>query len=166
MTIEFELTPAPAFSTLTPAKSPWPEHVWTGAELRLLFPHAKSLNDILVGTQTLIEEQGEVVCEYSVNGITLSEAEEARFAATSINEIETICVRSEKPLKLLDDSIEGCSQYIEKIMETLERASNLFRMGDVKGAHECHRKCIEAAEVFVEMITHYKIAYQTLKGGL
>jgi hypothetical protein len=163
---DLELISAPALSLMKQKKSNWQEHTWTGSELREKFQGHQTLKELLIATQSYVEELGEVVCEYEVNGITLTESEETRFSETLADEVTTFCVRSERPLKLLDDSIEGCTQYIDKILETLDRASNLFRLGDVKGAHECHTRCIEAAEIFVEMITHYKIAYQTLKGGL
>jgi hypothetical protein len=146
--------------------SKFPEHSWSGDEIRNLYPDALSLSEVLLRVEKTVGEMGEVVCEYEINGVTLSEAEEQRFAQTSAREIQILCVRSQKPLKLLDDSIVGCLEYIDKILLTLEDASKLFRLGDVHGAHECHRKCISASEVFVEMITHYKIAYQSLKGGL
>jgi len=143
-----------------------PERVWSSQDLTRDFPSALSLKNVLDQVTQQVEEAGEVVCEIRVNGIILSELEEGRFAENPREEIQSLSIKSQNPMKLLDESIEGCSDYIGKILTAIEKASFLFRTTDVAGATDYHAKCIEATEHFVEMITYFKIAYQSLKGGL
>ena len=144
----------------------WPERVWSPQDLTRDFPEATSLKNIIDQATQVVEDSGEVVCEIRINGIILSENEEDKFAQNSKEEILSLSIKSQEPLKLLDESIVGCSGYIDKIMVAIEKASFLFRTADLAGANDYHSKCIQATEHFVEMITHFKIAYQTLKGGL
>src|SRR5205085_5854262 len=108
----------------------------------------------------------EVICEFIVNGIVLSEEDEKKFEGSPFSEIKELEIRSEKPQVLLDESLAGSRQYLEKLLSALETSALLFRKENLQAAHAHHKTCIEGAQWFVQMMTHYKAVYAHLRGGL
>jgi hypothetical protein len=142
------------------------QKTWNREQILAVFPAAKSLKEVLAQIDQEIVRDGEVLCELSVNGVILDEGKELIFAANSIEEIAEISVKTEHPLILLDESLVSACDYVGKLLIALEHSAHLFRSESISEAHNYYRGCIEGAQWFIEMITHYKTAYQGLRGKL
>jgi hypothetical protein len=144
----------------------WPEKTWTQKELGTAFPDAKTLQEIIKATSRLAQKEGAVVCEVSVNGLSLSEEDEDKFKDSALGEIASFRVKVEKVETLLDESLIGCREYLLKLTGSIEHAAALFRTDDLVSAHKFYRTCIDGAGLFVDMIAHYKIVYENSRGTL
>jgi hypothetical protein len=142
------------------------ERTWTQSTLREAFPTAKNLGDIIAAAETQAKLEGVVVCEIRANGLRLTEAQEGVYKDTALSEIQTFSVKTQQIDNLLDESLDGCCEYLAKIAESLEKASVLFRDEDLSTAHKYYKNCTEGVQLFIEMLTHYKIVYQRTRGEL
>ncbi|MDZ4678107.1 MAG: hypothetical protein SGI74_11445 [Oligoflexia bacterium] len=140
--------------------------IWNHEQLIESYPAALSLKDVLAQFNIEADSDGHVVCEVSVNGIVLDEETEIQFGGNALSEIQTISVKTQDPLILLDESLVSSNEYINRILIALEHSSQLFRSEAIHEAHTYYRGCVEGTQWFIEMITHYKSAYQGLKGTL
>jgi hypothetical protein len=98
------------------------------------------------------------VCSVTVNGLNLSEDQEDKFKDTAINEIKDFSIKTQSLKFLLDESIAQCSTFLGSLTLSIETAAQMYRAEDLAAAHRFYSTCIEGAQLFIEMLTHYKIA--------
>lgn len=142
------------------------ETSWNRQELAANFPQAETFSQLVDAVSDRIEATGQVVCAVRVNGMNLTEEEETRFQETPVSEIESLNILSQTIQELLDQSLEGCAAYLERLLKAFEECARLFRTDDIQFAHSFHRACIEGSDYFVQLITHFKTVYQTHRGPL
>ena len=133
---------------------------WNGEDLRRNFPQSKTLGELVEVTSKQARERGEFVCAITVNGLSINEEQEARFDSTLVDEISEFSIKIQSLSVLLDQSIEECSIFLGQLIKSIETAAEIFRTEDLTRAHQFYKTCIEGTQLFVEMLTHYKVAYQ------
>jgi len=141
-------------------------HHWNSEEIRVLFPNAQNLGEVIVLLSKTVEENGEVICEIRVNDFLLNESDEDRFKSTPVSEIQQVDVKASTPTALLQDSLYDCREYLDRLITAYEKTSELFRKENLNKAHEFYRSCINGSDWFVQLLTHYKIVHQSVYGSL
>ncbi len=139
---------------------------WETQDLHRKFPESSNLGQLITAISQWSKNQGRVVCSVSVNGTKLRETEESRFSEMKISEIAELCVESESPDGLLDESLMGCMEHIDKLMLAFEKVAYLFQSGDVEYAKRYQNMTLESMNDFFELITHYGAVYELYRGDL
>lgn len=142
------------------------EFTWNQEQIKISFPEAKNLQDVMSSISGNVSQSGSVVCEVTVNGMRLTEEEEARFSYTPVQDIDSLTIRAQDTARLLDTSLDGCHEYLNQLIVGFEKAALLFRSEDLNAAHSFYSSCIEAAQHFIDLITHYKVVHQSVRGAL
>lgn len=137
---------------------------WTSSEIKSAFPSANNLGDVLGFVSEEITKNGEVLCEVRVNDVLLSEDEEQKYSCTPISEITSLDIKASTPQSLLEGSLQGCRDYLERLAGAFEKTADLFRGEHLHKAHDFYGQCIDGADWFVQLVTHYKVVYQSLRG--
>lgn len=142
------------------------ENFWLTQDLNKKFPQSQTLGEIINALTAWNQMQGRVVCSVSVNGIKLKEEEERKFSQVKLAEIQEIRVESETPENLLEESLMGCREYIEKLIFAFEKISELILAKDYSYALHYQEIALEAFQAFYELATHFSIVYGSCRGGL
>jgi hypothetical protein len=137
---------------------------YDGAQIRDSFQSAHSLRDVISQVTDEFEGKGQVVCGFTINGLPLKEDDEKKFETTPTSEITSMTVKFEAPQILLDESLGECCLYLDQLSAAVEKLAQQFRGSDLDSAHKFHHSCLEGIEWFIQMIVHYRAAYQHLRG--
>ncbi|MBX9767355.1 MAG: hypothetical protein K2X47_08805 [Bdellovibrionales bacterium] len=105
-------------------------------EIRIKYPFAQNLGEVLDFIQKDLVEVKEVVCGFTVNGMAFDESDESRLKACSIDEIQNISIRSSTIQSLIGESLKTGLQYVGHLQLSIEGLSLEFRSGDRKKAFE------------------------------
>ena len=139
---------------------------WNSDDLVRDFPQANNLGEIIAQLHKTLDSNGEVLCEVRVNDLLLSEDEEDKFSTTPLGDIRNLNVKASTPEGLLQESLDGCKEYLERLSRAFEKTADLYRLEDLSKAHEFYHSCIRGADWFVQLLTHYKVVHQSVEGHL
>jgi hypothetical protein len=139
------------------------EVIWNAGELASDFPDLKTLGELIDRASAVARQRGQFVCSIKVNGLNLSEDQEAKFGQTPLAEVNDFSIKIQDLDLLLDESTNQCVTFLNHLIKSLEVASHMFRAEDLAAAHRFYRTCIEGTQLFIEMLTHYKVAAQNSK---
>jgi hypothetical protein len=137
---------------------------WTSPDLTRDFPTITTLGELIEASSKAARASGQFVCAVNVNGIDLNEEQESQFNSTPIGEIQNYVIKTQNLKVLLDESMAQCREFLGHLMGSLEKAARMFRAEDIAAAHRFYSTCIEGTQLFIEMVTHYKVAYQNSQG--
>jgi hypothetical protein len=140
------------------------ELTWNSEDIQREFPNIQTLGELITATSDKAREQGEFVCAVQVNGMFLNEEQETNFDKTPMKEVKKFAIRMQTLKVLLDESLVQCADFLFQLTTSMENAAQMFRAEDLTAAHKFYRTCIDGAQLFIEMMTHYKIAYQNSFG--
>jgi hypothetical protein len=140
------------------------ELTWDSDDIAREFPNIQTLGELITATSDKAREQGEFVCAVEVNGMFLNEEQETNFDKVPMGEVKKFAIRMQTLKVLLDESLVQCADFLGQLTISLESAAQMFRAEDLTAAHKFYRTCVDGAQLFVEMMTHYKIAYQNSFG--
>jgi hypothetical protein len=105
-------------------------------EIRVKYPDAQNLGDVLDFIQRDLGELKEVVCGFTVNGMAFDEGDETRLKACTIAEIQNISIRSSTVQSLIGESLKTGMDYVKHLQLSIESLAQDFRSGDKKRAFE------------------------------
>ena len=60
------------------------------SEIQQTYFDCENLRDLMLAIESRMQESGEVVCQYVLNGMVLQEADEARMSGIGIEEIKNL----------------------------------------------------------------------------
>ncbi len=139
------------------------ENYWLTRDLHAKFPQSQTLGELIDALTAWNHSQGRVMCSVSVNGIKLREEEEKKFSMVKLAEIAEIRVESETPENLLDESLMGCREYIEKLTFAFDKISILLRDKEFNYAFHYQETALETFKAFYELATHFRIVYESVR---
>lgn len=142
------------------------ENFWKQNDIKSNFPLAKNLKDLTEAITKWANNKGQVICSFSVNGLSLTEGDEHKFSQTKVDDVSTIAAYSSTPDSLLDESLMECREHIQKLIGAYERLSRLFKEDDISFATKLHQKAMDGLKGFIELVTHYKVVHHTCRGDL
>jgi hypothetical protein len=138
---------------------------WAAPDLNREFPAATNLGELIEVSSKAAREKGQFVCAVNVNGVDLNEEQESQFDKIPMGEIQRFSIKTQSLAILLDESIGQCRVFLGQLMSSLETAAHMFRAEDLNAAHRFYSTCIDGTQLFIEMVTHYKVACQNSPEG-
>src|SRR5688572_13089010 len=97
------------------------------SEITTRFGACKSLSQVISSLEDEFNKQGQVVCEVTVNGVTLDESDESRFAEAKFEDIKTISLKVSGIGDLLDESLNALFSYIPEMIRVSLLTADRFR---------------------------------------
>lgn len=117
----------------------------TGAELRNFYNGNVELARVFSDIENDLRATNQVVCRYVVNGLEISEADEARFRSVSLEQVETLEYLTENSRDIVSTVLQG---WIEALPELIQRTDNLSKRmraqglsGLLKSIHDLVQNC-------------------------
>jgi hypothetical protein len=100
---------------------------WTPQTIGEVFPNCVSLQDLFRAIEHQAKENGFVVCRFELNGLTLTEEDEIRFAQTPLEKIEVLRVSLAEPSQLVSDTLVTLKETLQNLRSRCLRVSDLIR---------------------------------------
>ena len=103
---------------------------WSNEALQTEFGGCNVLRDVITELESKFLVSGEVICEIRVNGMFLTEEDEAKFANSHLSEITELEISSRRPQDLISESLQSTLEWVPKVRDyALETSDQLREVG-------------------------------------
>lgn len=140
------------------------QKTYTREMLSTRFTDETSLETVFRQLEADLQPKGEVVCNFTVNGMLLNEEAEQRLAQVSLAEVETIEVNSQNPGQILESILKTWSQRIPSIIEKNDELSKKIRFEGVEGAMKMFVALIDDCQLLVDSIISINSLFPHMPG--
>lgn len=138
---------------------------WVNSEITARFPECRCLSEIIEKLERELFDQGEVICEIRVNDKALSENEEKQLGASSIEEIFSFEVMSQKTHELITQSIQSVLDWVPQVQSLAEQAAVCFRTGKDTEARKYFKEVLESCEWLTEALKLLMPEFSKISGN-
>ncbi|MCB0362257.1 MAG: hypothetical protein KDD35_06030 [Bdellovibrionales bacterium] len=125
---------------------------WSADQLRLEFVELVSLAQVIEAVESRFWKQGKVVCEIKVNGMSLDEKDEVRFASENIDGIRELQISVQNPNDLLVTTLTTAQAYLPKIKESAILAADYFQRGRQEDGHQLCLKILDSCKWLSDLL--------------
>ena len=102
-------------------------------EIDSTFPGTQDLGSLFQNLEHAFQERGEVICQFRINGMVLTEADEQRLSLIGLDEVETVEVDSQSPEVLLFSLLENWIRELPVLMENADRLAKEIKFDGIEG---------------------------------
>ena len=88
---------------------------WSKSDIERDFSSCNNFDDLIKSVENLCARKGEVLCEVHVNGMYISETDEAKFSESDVSEIESLEVTSQGVKELISASILSVIEMLPQL---------------------------------------------------
>lgn len=110
------------------------------------------LSDLFVSIEKELQDAGFVVCQYVLNGMNLSEDDEKRLGASTVQEIEDLRVKYSTPSSLLASILSGWMAEIPMLIQQSDELSSSARELKLDAKMPHFIRFIENSQLLVESL--------------
>lgn len=97
-------------------------HRFTGSQIVQKFPDLQDLKQVFDAFEKQFQTEGQVICQFRINGIQFSEADEVKAVGIAVSEIENVEILVDTPENLLNAVIIN---WIEEIPALIQRTDQI-----------------------------------------
>lgn len=116
------------------------------------FPEAENLGRLLNLLEESFALRGEVVCQFTVNDLILSEEDEGRFALTPIDEVKTLEIQSESPATLLFGLLHNWIEELPTLIKSTDQLAQNIRFQGMEGRLKGFIDLVDSCQFLVESL--------------
>ncbi len=113
---------------------------------------ASDLGGFIRLLESRLKEKKQVVCQLTVNGMILTEADEKRLSGLPLNEIRFIEVESQELDRLLPDLIDGWIQELPLMMDRTERLSREIKYKGFEGNLKAFVDILDGCQLLIDSL--------------
>lgn len=128
----------------------------SGQDLVDFYSPETCLSQVFGDIEMDLQAQGRVVCRYILNGMDLSESDEARFATTTLKDVQTLEYLAESKKDLVGQVLTAWQEAIPEMMINSEKLSQRMRFQGPKGVFKDLHDLIENTEFLISSVTALK----------
>lgn len=89
---------------------------YTSSEIKSHFPQCLTVADLFRAVEKNAEHQGKVVCQFRINGVNFTEADEEKVAPAAVEEIQVVEILVDTPENLLNSVVENWVQELPRMV--------------------------------------------------
>jgi len=134
----------------------------SSAELAAEYANCQTLGEVVVELEKKMRAQGRVVCNISVNGMRLSEADEHRLGGTSLHELRHVELEIEEPRELVLSTLHSQIQLSGELQRLSLSAAETFRGLDLNPAQAVLISLLDGCRWFTDGLVALKSAPSSL----
>ncbi len=139
---------------------------FSGQEIARSYNQCAKLSDLIHSIEADVQRVGRVVCKVKVNGLGLSELDEARLADTAVNEVDEIEIETESVGDLVISSVETMTRMVECLMDEAVHLAEVYRRGSTPEARARFMAVVKNTQVLTEGLVVLKPVFErALCGG-
>ncbi|WP_374077666.1 hypothetical protein [Bdellovibrio bacteriovorus] len=117
----------------------------SGQDLRNFYQENIALGRVFSDIEQDLRSTNQVVCRYIVNGLEIAEADEARFATVTLEEIETLEYLTENSRDITSIVLKGWIDALPELIQNTEHLAQRMRVqglsGLLKPIHDLVQNC-------------------------
>ena len=126
--------------------------IFTNEQIRDIAFDCTDLKDLVKTFEAQFQNQGEVICQFVINGMALEEDDEARLSQTRVEEIKKLEIRSEKPTALLFEVLKNWQTEIPRIIEQTDELAQTLRQKGPEGHYTAFVNLIDSCQFLIESL--------------
>lgn len=137
--------------------------ILSNEELMIRFQDNATLSDVIRALEVEFEPMNEVVCQIKVNGVSMSEADEAKYASTPARDLFSVEVTTKSPQKILVEVVDNWIAEVPKMILMNDQLSQELRFQGATGQLKALVNLIENCQLLVESILSMEALFEGLK---
>lgn len=102
-------------------------------EIVTKYPSVSDLGTLIKALEERFLVNGEVICQFKLNGMTLSESDEKRLSQIKLDEIEVIEVESQSPQALLFNLLDNWTRELPVLMQNTDELAKEIKFNGIEG---------------------------------
>lgn len=122
-------------------------------------------NELLDSILAESKFKDQVISKISVNGRTLTEAEEIEVAGSNLTEFKSIHITLQSGLELAFDALDSCNAYIENLNEQIMTLVGLYQEGKMSAANDKFGELVDFIDLFIQLVTRIHRTVKANMGG-
>lgn len=128
------------------------QYRWTKQELAAQFAEAKVLGELFRQVEIELGKKNQVVCQFKINGLALTEETERRLKDGSVADIDLLEVKAETSTALMNGILENWCVEIPKMIDINDRLAQDFRFQGVEGRMKAFVSLIDSCQLLVDSV--------------
>lgn len=140
------------------------QKIYTREMLNEKFSDDTSLKTIFQEIEADLKPTGQVVCQFRVNGLNLSEEAEQRLAQVKLADVEIIEVNSQNPAQILENVTQTWIVRIPGIIERNDELSKKLRFDGVEGGLKSFVDLIDDCQLLVDSVISINTLFPHIAG--
>ena len=116
------------------------------------FADKNCLGEIFQEIEQRLKTAGQVVCQFTVNGMTLDESDEKRLSASFVDEIETLEVSSQLPEVLMTEVLKNWVTQIPAMIVKSDEIAKTLRFEGLEGHVTPFVELIDSCQLLVDSL--------------
>lgn len=111
-----------------------------------------SLGELFKKLETELFEKGQVICQFRVNGMNLTEDDEKRLADSPLGEVEILEIGFQSPEILIGGALESWCRDLPFLVQHADEMSSLFRFNKMAGNLKEFVQLIDECQMLVDSL--------------
>jgi hypothetical protein len=129
------------------------------SDLLQAFGKDSDLSQIFSAVEELLRARGEVVCQFRVNGLNLTEENEKKLAQVPIHDIELLEVESQLPSDLIGLILREWTLQLPSMIDQADRLSKALREKGFEGQMRALVQLIDSCQMLVDSLVSFDSLY-------
>lgn len=125
---------------------------WNTSQITSEFSSAENLGQLLRQIEARLTSEGQVVCRFHVNGLSLNEADEEKFAGMPLQEISVLQVESEQPSELLLGVLKNWISELPEVIAQADKLAQEIKFKGVEGHLKSFVDLIDTTQFLIDSI--------------
>ena len=121
-------------------------------ELNKEFPVETTLGEIFSRIESSLQQKGEIVCRFLVNGLTLTEEDEKKFSLFQLGEVDFIEIESETPKALLSAVLANWVDTLPGMIVKSDKLSQEIRLKGIENNMRDFVDLVDSCQFLVESL--------------
>lgn len=133
---------------------------YTGVQIIDQFPNLTDLSQVFDAFEKKFEKEGQVICQFRINGLQLTEADEMKAKFVSMSEVENVEILVDTPANLLEAVIVNWIDEIPSMIKKTDEIAARFRQEGFQTQYTPFVKVVDACQFLIDSL----LSIQSLKG--
>lgn len=131
-------------------------------DLAARFGLEATLGEVFTQIEKDLKIVNEVVCQFTVNGLALDEQAEKRLAGSTLKEVQSLAVQSERPDAILQNVLSSWAKQIPQLIKMNDDLATQIRFKGVEGQLKTFVDLIDEAQLLVDSIISIDLVFANL----
>lgn len=128
------------------------QFTYSKADLIEKFGEQTSVGEIFKKLENEIYQQGQVVCQFQINGLSLDEDAEKRLAQADVQEVEELVLSCQTPANLLLGVVDNWVETIPGLLKASDQLATDIRFKGIEGHLNKLVELIDSCQMLVDSI--------------
>jgi hypothetical protein len=124
----------------------------TREDIKKTYAESSDLGQLFTMLEKEFSERGEVICQFRLNGMNLTEADEQRLSMVGVQDVDFIEIDSESPTALLFGLMENWILELPKLLENTDLLAKEIRFKGIEGHLKSFVELIDSCQFLMDSL--------------